>query len=150
MDLRLPQIRLRKLQLLQTQLRSGKNWRRVIPHVLYHAIGSPYINHFLQPDSLIPDPSNPQAWNRYVYMGNNPVRFNDPTNRGTRLLSAIRIEKKISANHLRLMFILVLLKNIYGKITKIRPMVQTTTVTMIRQDGSILQIKFVGIGLTTN
>ncbi len=40
---------------------------------------SPYINHFLQPDTLIPDPSNPQAWNRYSYVGNNPVNFNDPS-----------------------------------------------------------------------
>ncbi len=42
-------------------------------------VGSSYINHFLQPDSLIPDPSNPQAWNRYVYVMNRPVNFNDPT-----------------------------------------------------------------------
>jgi RHS repeat-associated protein len=40
---------------------------------------SSYINHFLQPDSLIPNPSNPQAWNRYAYVLNNPIRYNDPT-----------------------------------------------------------------------
>lgn len=40
---------------------------------------SSYTNHFLQPDTLIPNPSNPQAWNRYSYVGNNPIRFNDPT-----------------------------------------------------------------------
>jgi Restriction endonuclease fold toxin 9 len=40
---------------------------------------SPYINHFLQPDSLIPDPVNPQAWNRYSYVGNRPVNFSDPS-----------------------------------------------------------------------
>jgi hypothetical protein len=34
---------------------------------------------FLENYSLIPDPSNPQAWNRYSYVGNNPVNFNDPT-----------------------------------------------------------------------
>jgi hypothetical protein len=28
---------------------------------------------------LIPDPSNPQAWNRYSYVMNRPVNFNDPT-----------------------------------------------------------------------
>jgi hypothetical protein len=33
----------------------------------------------LQPDSLIPDPSNPQAYNRYSYVGNNPINFSDPT-----------------------------------------------------------------------
>jgi hypothetical protein len=43
------------------------------------AVGSSYINHFLQPDSLIPNPSNPQAWNRYSYVGNRPINFNDPT-----------------------------------------------------------------------
>jgi hypothetical protein len=33
----------------------------------------------LQPDSLIPDPSNPQSLNRYSYVENRPVNFNDPT-----------------------------------------------------------------------
>jgi hypothetical protein len=33
----------------------------------------------LQPDSLIPDLTNPQAWNRYSYAGNRPVNFNDLT-----------------------------------------------------------------------
>jgi hypothetical protein len=42
-------------------------------------VGSPYINHFLQPDSLIPGPFTPQAWNRYSYVGNNPLRYTDPT-----------------------------------------------------------------------
>jgi RHS repeat-associated protein len=40
---------------------------------------SPYINRFLQPDSIIPDLSNPQSWNRYDYVTNRPVNFNDPT-----------------------------------------------------------------------
>ncbi len=40
---------------------------------------SPYINHFLQPDTLIPDPSNPQALNKYSYVYNNPILHNDPT-----------------------------------------------------------------------
>jgi hypothetical protein len=33
----------------------------------------------LQPDTLIPSPSNPQSWNRYSYVTNRPVNFNDPT-----------------------------------------------------------------------
>jgi hypothetical protein len=33
----------------------------------------------LQPNSLILDPSNPQAWNRYSYVLNNPVRYNNPS-----------------------------------------------------------------------
>jgi hypothetical protein len=40
---------------------------------------SPYINRFLQPDSLIPNPANPQSLNRFGYVLNNPIRFNDPT-----------------------------------------------------------------------
>jgi hypothetical protein len=40
---------------------------------------SPYINHFVQPDSIIPDQTNSQSWNRYAYVRNNPIRFNDPT-----------------------------------------------------------------------
>ncbi len=28
---------------------------------------------------MIPDPSNPQSWNRYSYVTNRPVNFNDPT-----------------------------------------------------------------------
>ncbi len=33
----------------------------------------------MQPDTIIPYPANPQSWNRYSYVGNNPVNFNDPT-----------------------------------------------------------------------
>ena len=40
---------------------------------------SPYLNHFIQPDTIIPDPSNPQAWNRFSYVGNNPIGYSDPT-----------------------------------------------------------------------
>lgn len=40
---------------------------------------STYLTQFSQPDTIIPNPSNPQAWNRYSYVGNRPVNFNDPT-----------------------------------------------------------------------
>jgi RHS repeat-associated protein len=40
---------------------------------------SPYLNRFLQPDTLIPDAQNPQAWNRFSYVRNNPILYNDPT-----------------------------------------------------------------------
>ena len=32
---------------------------------------------------MIPDPSNPQAWNRFGYVHNNPINFNDPTGHKT-------------------------------------------------------------------
>jgi RHS repeat-associated protein len=40
---------------------------------------SPYLNRFVQPDSILPDPSNPQAFNRYSYVLNSPIIHNDPT-----------------------------------------------------------------------
>jgi hypothetical protein len=40
---------------------------------------SPYINRFLQPDSIIPDLSNPQSCNRYSFISGNPLNFVDPS-----------------------------------------------------------------------
>lgn len=40
---------------------------------------SPKLGRFLSPDTLIPGVSNPQAWNRYSDVQNNPVAHNDPT-----------------------------------------------------------------------
>jgi hypothetical protein len=42
-------------------------------------VGSPYINRFLQPDTIIPDQTNPQSWNRYSYVANRPINTNDPS-----------------------------------------------------------------------
>jgi RHS repeat-associated protein len=39
----------------------------------------PSIGRFVQPDSIVPSPANPQSWNRYSYVNNNPVRYMDPT-----------------------------------------------------------------------
>jgi hypothetical protein len=32
-----------------------------------------------QPDSIVPNPANPQDWNRYAYARNNPLRYTDPS-----------------------------------------------------------------------
>jgi len=40
---------------------------------------SPYLGRFISPDSIIPDPGNPQGLNRYAYVRNNPLRYMDPT-----------------------------------------------------------------------
>jgi RHS repeat-associated protein len=40
---------------------------------------SPYLNRFIQPDTIVPSPTNPQAWNKYSYTENNPIKYIDPT-----------------------------------------------------------------------
>jgi hypothetical protein len=40
---------------------------------------SPYINHFIQPDTIIPNPADPQSLNRFSYVQNNPIRYFDPS-----------------------------------------------------------------------
>jgi len=36
-----------------------------------------YLNRFLSPDSIVPDPYNPIDWDRYNYVRNNPVKYID-------------------------------------------------------------------------
>jgi RHS repeat-associated protein len=43
----------------------------------------PYTGRFTQPDTIIPNPTNPQDLNRYSYVGNNPINYNDPTGHET-------------------------------------------------------------------
>jgi len=38
----------------------------------------PVLARFIQPDTIIPGAENPGAWNRYTYVGNNPVNKTDP------------------------------------------------------------------------
>ena len=38
----------------------------------------PYLNRFLSPDSIIPDPGNTGAYDRYAYVENNPLNNTDP------------------------------------------------------------------------
>ncbi len=39
----------------------------------------PALGRFLQADTLVPDPGNPQSLNRYAYTLNNPLRYTDPS-----------------------------------------------------------------------
>lgn len=39
----------------------------------------PGVGRFASADTIVPDPKNPQQFNRYSYVTNNPLRFNDPT-----------------------------------------------------------------------
>ena len=43
---------------------------------------SPYLNRFIQPDTIVPELTNPQALNRYSYVNNSPILFNDPSGHG--------------------------------------------------------------------
>jgi RHS repeat-associated protein len=39
----------------------------------------PVIGRFISPDTIVPNPANPQSLNRYSYCLNNPLRYSDPT-----------------------------------------------------------------------
>ncbi|SFK74644.1 RHS repeat-associated core domain-containing protein [Lysobacter sp. cf310] len=42
-------------------------------------IFDPALGRFLQVDPFIQDPANPQSWNAYTYVFNNPLRYTDPS-----------------------------------------------------------------------
>lgn len=39
----------------------------------------PDLGRFMSPDSIVPDPTNPQSLNRYAYVQNNPMNYTDPS-----------------------------------------------------------------------
>jgi RHS repeat-associated protein len=41
----------------------------------------PALGRFIQADSIVPAPGNPQSLNRYAYVYNNPLRYTDPSGR---------------------------------------------------------------------
>jgi hypothetical protein len=41
------------------------------------AAKEPRLGRFVQADTMIPNPSNPQAWDRYAYVYNNPLSYSD-------------------------------------------------------------------------
>ncbi len=43
---------------------------------------NPVLGRFISADTLVPDPTNPQALNRYSYVLNNPIKYTDPSGHG--------------------------------------------------------------------
>ena len=39
----------------------------------------PQLGRFIQPDTMVSNPVDPQTWNRYSYVNNNPINMTDPT-----------------------------------------------------------------------
>jgi RHS repeat-associated protein len=39
----------------------------------------PYLNRWIQPDNIVPDPYDPGSWDRYNYVRSNPIKFGDPS-----------------------------------------------------------------------
>jgi RHS repeat-associated protein len=39
----------------------------------------PALGRFVCPDTIVPNPANPQSWNRFTYVLNNPLRYTDPS-----------------------------------------------------------------------
>jgi len=37
------------------------------------------LGRFVSPDTIIPQPGNPMAWDRYGYVNSNPVKYTDPS-----------------------------------------------------------------------
>jgi RHS repeat-associated protein len=40
---------------------------------------APYLNQFIQPDTIVPNPYQPMDWNKYLYVRDNPINYTDPS-----------------------------------------------------------------------
>ena len=59
---------------------TGQPQNRAVGLLYYQArFYVPSIGRFASADTLVPDPANPQSWNRYSYVNNQPLVYNDPT-----------------------------------------------------------------------
>lgn len=55
------------------------------------------LGQFASADTIVPEPGNPQSLNRYAYVGNNPVKCQDPT--GHYLCEDLECKPPISPNY---------------------------------------------------
>lgn len=51
----------------------------------------PHLGRFIQPDTIVPEPFDSQAFNRYSYVTNNPFRYIDPSGYEPVELSSFRV-----------------------------------------------------------
>ncbi|MFN3929152.1 MAG: RHS repeat-associated core domain-containing protein, partial [Thermoflexus sp.] len=59
---------------------TGQRWDSGLALYDYRArYYHPALGRFLSADTIVPEPGNPQALNRYAYVLNNPLRYTDPT-----------------------------------------------------------------------
>ncbi|MDY0020137.1 MAG: RHS repeat-associated core domain-containing protein, partial [Anaerolineae bacterium] len=59
---------------------TGQRWEASVGFYDYGARNyDPALGRFLQADSIVPNPANPQSLNRYSYVLNNPLKYTDPT-----------------------------------------------------------------------
>ena len=63
---------------------TGQRWDSGLALYDYRArYYDPLLGRFLSADPVVPEPGNPQALNRYVYVLNNPLRYTDPSGHAT-------------------------------------------------------------------
>ncbi len=59
---------------------SGQRYDHAIGLYFYNArYYDPALGRFIQPDTIVPNPGDPQSLNRYSYAANNPLRYTDPS-----------------------------------------------------------------------
>jgi len=58
---------------------TGQRWEQGLGLYYYKARWyDPLLGRFVQPDTLVPKPGEPQDLNRYTYVRNNPLKYTDP------------------------------------------------------------------------
>jgi RHS repeat-associated protein len=67
------------------RLYTGQRWEAGIGLYDYNArYYDPALGRFVQADTVVPKPGNPQSFNRYAYCIGNPLRYTDPSGHFTR------------------------------------------------------------------
>jgi hypothetical protein len=62
----------------------------------------PIVQRFLSADGMVESPFSTQGWNRYAYVGNNPLAFTDPSGASSAASgspSSMRLGRSSDTNH---------------------------------------------------